>query len=692
MSDASQAEREPEMDYPTSKLSAKDLTTLTESMGFTIIRAQKGLLNSTSLEGAIDWILNHENDNDIDDPISMVLKSSCKSADATHPYKCNECGKFLGNMTNLELHADKYGHSNFEETGQGMQLLSEEKNTQLQEINSSMVKSNHLGIRDGQDKLLDFEREKQMWDEGKKSAQTKEEMEKEARLIEAKVMRKKKRGECMKERAKIKAEIERDRLELEDHQGKPTSHLKTNRYNHDHDHGNQLEVNSHGKKSAQTKEEMEKEARLIEAKVTRKKKREECMRERARIKAEIERDRLELEAYQGRPTSHRKTNRYNHDHGHQRDANADEKKSAETREEMEKEARLREVKLLMKKKREECTRERARIKAEIEKDRLEFKTLQLKPTSHLKTNGCNHGHGNQRDVNADEKKSAETREQIEKEARLIESKLLIKKKHKEFMKERARIKAEIEKDRLEFKTLQLKPTSHLKTNGCNHGHGNQRDVNADEKKSAETREQIEKEARLIESKLLIKKKHKEFMKERARIKAEIEKDRLDFKTLQLKSNFEPMVDRYNPDGNHAKVNTNVATRRHPHEPVRKKKKGDVSKIDEYIQKISSYKAGGYGGKCLKILLTYITNIVDKPFEKKYRQINMDNKIFKSKVKPFVGAKMLLLAVGFSPDMDERNTALVLVDNANVNVLEQTKEKLERAYASYSISFNSWIPA
>ena len=612
MSDASQAEREPEMDYPTSKLSAKDLTTLTESMGFTIIRAQKGLLNSTSLEGAIDWILNHENDNDIDDPISMVLKSSCKSADATHPYKCNECGKFLGNMTNLELHADKYGHSNFEETGQGMQLLSEEKNTQLQEINSSMVKSNHLGIRDGQDKLLDFEREKQMWDEGKKSAQTKEEMEKEARLIEAKVMRKKKRGECMRERAKIKAEIERDRLELEDHQGKPTSHLKTNRYNHDH--GNQLEVNSHGKKSAQTKEEMEKEARLIEAKVTRKKKREECMRERARIKAEIERDRLELEAYQGKPTSHLKTNRYNHDHGHQRDANADEKKSAETREEMEKEARLREVKLLMKKKREECTRERARIKAEIEKDRLEFKTLQLKPTSHLKTNGCNHGHGNQRDVNADEKKSAETREQIEKEARLIESKLLIKKKHKEFMKERARIKAEIEKDRL------------------------------------------------------------------------------DFKTLQLKSNFEPMVDRYNPDGNHAKVNTNVATRRHPHEPVRKKKKGDVSKIDEYIQKISSYKAGGYGGKCLKILLTYITNIVDKPFEKKYRQINMDNKIFKSKVKPFVGAKMLLLAVGFSPDMDERNTALVLVDNANVNVLEQTKEKLERAYASYSISFNSWIPA
>ena len=612
MSDASQAEREPEMDYPTSKLSAKDLATLTESMGFTIIRAQKGLLNSTSLEGAIDWILNHENDNDIDDPISMVLKSSCKSADATHPYKCNECGKFLGNMTNLELHADKYGHSNFEETGQGMQLLSEEKNTQLQEINSSMVKSNHLGSRDGQDKLLDFEREKQMWDEGKKSAQTKEEMEKEARLIEAKVTRKKKREECMRERARIKAEIERDRLELEAYQGKPTSHLKTNRYNHDH--GNQLEVNSHGKKSAQTKEEMEKEARLIEAKVTRKKKREECMRERARIKAEIERDRLELEAYQGKPTSHLKTNRYNHDHGHQRDANADEKKSAKTREEMEKEARLREVKLLMKKKREECTRERARIKAEIEKDRLEFKTLQLKPTSHLKTNGCNHGHGNQRDVNADEKKSAETREQIEKEARLIESKLLIKKKHKEFMKERARIKAEIEKDRL------------------------------------------------------------------------------DFKTLQLKSNFEPMVDRYNPDGNHAKVNTNVATRRHPHEPVRKKKKGDVSKIDEYIQKISSYKAGGYGGKCLKILLTYITNIVDKPFEKKYRQINMDNKIFKSKVKPFVGAKMLLLAVGFSPDMDERNTALVLVDNANVNVLEQTKEKLERAYASYSISFNSWIPA
>ena len=111
-----------------------------------------------------------------------------------------------------------------------------------------------------------------------------------------------------------------------------------------------------------------------------------------------------------------------------------------------------------------------------------------------------------------------------------------------------------------------------------------------------------------------------------------------------------------------------------------KKKGSVAKIDEYIQKITSYKAGGDGGKCLKILILYLKNIVANPTEEKYQKINMDNKVYKTKIKPFVGAKVLLLAVGFAPNDD--NSALILAEDADRDVLKQTKEKLEKALAAY----------
>ena len=58
-----------------------------------------------------------------------------------------------------------------------------------------------------------------------------------------------------------------------------------------------------------------------------------------------------------------------------------------------------------------------------------------------------------------------------------------------------------------------------------------------------------------------------------------------------------------------------------------------------------------------------------------------NSAFKAKVKPFLGAKKLLLAVGFAPDEDDP-THLVLQDDANLQVLKDTKEKLEKAFAAF----------
>jgi UBX domain-containing protein 1/4 len=106
----------------------------------------------------------------------------------------------------------------------------------------------------------------------------------------------------------------------------------------------------------------------------------------------------------------------------------------------------------------------------------------------------------------------------------------------------------------------------------------------------------------------------------------------------------------------------------------------LAKIDEYIGKISSYRAGGDGGKCLKILKVYVTNIVDNPHEEKFRSINTDNKVYKTKVKPFLGAKSLLLAVGF--EQAESGEALVLNPDADVQVLSDIKSKLEAAMIAY----------
>lgn len=358
MNDASATEArkepEPEMQDPTENLSKEDMTTLTESMGFNLIRAQKGLLNGGgNVAGAVEWLMTHQDDADIDDPVSKVPKKAAS-------YKCNECGKILSNMANLELHANKTGHSDFEECTLIVKpLTEEEKLKKIQEI-KSLLKAKRIE-RENLEKVEDVDREKSRRNMGKKVAKTREEMDRLARQREAK-LRKKEKDDFRRERARIRAEIEKDKLERKAHHGKLTSKLGVDGYNPD------------------------------------------------AIQYDVDAD--------GGPAEH-----------------------------------------------------------------------------------------------------------------------------------------------------------------------------------------------------------------------------------------------------------------HPH----KKLKANVAKIDDYITKVSSYRAGGDGGKCLKILLAYVKNVVDKD-EDKFKRIKTDNKVYKTKVKPFVGAKALLVAVGFSAN--ESNDALILADDADKSVLAQTKTKLEAALAAY----------
>jgi len=99
---------------------------------------------------------------------------------------------------------------------------------------------------------------------------------------------------------------------------------------------------------------------------------------------------------------------------------------------------------------------------------------------------------------------------------------------------------------------------------------------------------------------------------------------------------------------------------------------DKLKLQEYIDNVASYKAGGDGLKCLRLLHKYLFNILSHPNEPKYQTINMDNKIYRVKVKPFLGAKNILLAIGFVI-VDRK---LHLEDNLNLVYLKEAIDKIQ----------------
>jgi hypothetical protein len=351
---------------PVAHLNAEALETLTTAMGFSLLRAQKGLLygNGGTVEGAVEWLMNHQDDDDIDEPITSTSKQAQSGgAPKAQSYKCNECGKVLSNMANLELHANKTGHSDFEEsTEHVVPLTAEEKAAKIAEI-KDLLKAKRLE-RENMEKAEELEREKQRRRMGQEMAKTREEMEMDQRKRYAMERRREKEA-SMKERERIRAELAKDKAERAANKGKLQS-------------------------------------------------------------------KLGVEGY--------------------------------------------------------------------------------------------HPDAIQYDVDEGE-----------------------------------------------------------------HGH------------------------------------------------------------------------------DHA-------------EHHKKKLQASAAKIDEYIEKVASYKAGGDGGKCLKVLKVYIGNVVDHPDDEKYKTINMENKGFKIKVKPFIGAKNILLAVGFNPN--EAEDTLVLQDGANAKLLADTKAKLEAAIVKY----------
>jgi len=103
-----------------------------------------------------------------------------------------------------------------------------------------------------------------------------------------------------------------------------------------------------------------------------------------------------------------------------------------------------------------------------------------------------------------------------------------------------------------------------------------------------------------------------------------------------------------------------------------------AQIDTYISTISKYRTANDGGNALKLISTFLQNIINNPNEEKYRSINTESSAFKTKLTPLVGPLSLLRAVGF-----EKNDDGKLVYKGEINqILRDAADKVKKAEETY----------
>ena len=203
----------------------------------------------------------------------------------------------------------------------------------------------------------------------------------------------------------------------------------------------------------------------------------------------------------------------------------------------------------------------------------------------------------------------------------------------------------------------------------------------------------------------LKKEKEETKRERERLKQEIERDK---ELRRLNKGVIPSVlgvEGYNPsiiqyDVNNPLPPDSSSTSTNPVPPVASKKAADPApvvkktsdpalvkktseppnpaQIDTFISTISKYRTANDGGNALKLISTFLQNIINNPNEEKYRSINTESAAFKTKLSPLVGPLSLLRAVGF-----EKNDDGKLVYKGDINqILRETADKVKKAEELY----------
>ena len=205
-----------------------------KSMGFPELRARKALMaGSKNVESALDWLLSHENDGDIDEPIKKVPKgqtlASSGPVQVAKSIKCVETGRLFRNAMEAQAYAERTGRTQFEETTEVKKpLTEEEKKQKVAELKA--LAAQRRAEREGLEKVEDIDREKKRREQGQESIKTKEQLAKAQRLREIDRIKREKAAE-KKERERLRAEIAKDKAERRARGGRLAGKLGVDGYN-----------------------------------------------------------------------------------------------------------------------------------------------------------------------------------------------------------------------------------------------------------------------------------------------------------------------------------------------------------------------------------------------------------------------------------------------------------------------------
>lgn len=221
-------------------------------MGFSETRAQKGLAKTgyQGIQQAMDWILAHSEDPDIDEPYTeaagYVLGAGSNDknnesepgsenslSQSTEPdvipenapgiedaegkvelTRCLDCGKLLQTDDDLNLHASRTKHVNYEKTMEKIkEMTPEEKKEQMERL-QSLLKQKRIE-REEKERKDHIQKEKKRRADGKDIALLKQMMQ-EKEMLKLAEQRKKDRLEDKLARQRVLENIKRDRLEKEE--------------------------------------------------------------------------------------------------------------------------------------------------------------------------------------------------------------------------------------------------------------------------------------------------------------------------------------------------------------------------------------------------------------------------------------------------------------------------------------------